>query len=106
MDDLNQLFTNAIACVNSMKSSADAFINRLEGMKAASLKCDADLQEKQRLAAEQINNLRADIQHHQTEKVKAERELAHVQREIEKGRKDIERVKQEYRSTIDRILAA
>jgi predicted nucleic acid-binding Zn-ribbon protein len=74
-------------------------------MQDAMLKCDADLAAKRAAADEQIANLRTDIQHHQSEKVKAERELAQVQREIERGKKDIQRVKDEYHATINRILA-
>jgi len=70
------------------------------------LKCDADLAAKQATADEQISRVRADIQHLTQERRKAERELELVQKEIEKGKKQIADLKAEYQRTVDKILAA
>ena len=105
MDDLNQLFNNAIACVNSMKHAADAFISRLEGMRAASLRADADLQEKQRLAAAESDRLRSQIHELNQERAKAERQLQIAQRDVEKGKKQISALKDEYNRTVERAFA-
>jgi predicted nucleic acid-binding Zn-ribbon protein len=105
MDDIPKLIQNVEACALSLKGTLDAAVTRVKGMQEAMLKCDADVAAKVAAAQEQISNLRADIQHLTQERRKAERELELVQKDIEKGKKQIASLKDEYRRTIDRILA-
>ena len=106
MDDLPKLISNIEACAASLKGTIDSAVTRVKGMQDAMLKCDADLAAKQATADEQISRVRADIQHLTQERRKAERELELVQKEFEKGKKQIADLKAEYQRTVDKILAA
>jgi predicted nucleic acid-binding Zn-ribbon protein len=102
--DLNRLIENAVSCSLSLKGAADEYVNRLRGMKEASMKCDADFQQKKAAADERISQLRTDIQALGEQRRDAQRALEIVQKDIAKGQKEISRLKEEYRAIFDRIL--
>jgi peptidoglycan hydrolase CwlO-like protein len=102
--DLERLISNASSCSLSLKGAADAFVTALRSMKDRSLKCEADLKAKQQAADEQIAQLRADIQSLSEQRRDATRALEITQNEIRKTQKEITRLKEEYRATVDRIL--
>jgi chromosome segregation ATPase len=102
-DPLPNLISAAEACVASAKGSLDAVVSRLRAIETDGVKCDANLAAKWAASEEQINRLRADIQHHQAEKAKAIREREIAEGERDKVRKDIERLKAEYLRIFDRV---
>jgi hypothetical protein len=75
-------------------------------MKEASLKADNDLKAKQSAADETISNLRAKIQRMRDEDAQEQRKHATARAERERELKNLERVIEEMRAKIDRILAA
>jgi hypothetical protein len=104
MSDLEHLINNAVACANSVKLSADAYVKAMERLREASLKADADLKAKQAAADSAIAGLRSQLQDLTQDRVKAQRELELVRQQIEKERKEIGRERQKLHDQLHAAL--
>jgi hypothetical protein len=86
--DLNRLIDNAVACDSSLSLASKTFVDALEGMREASLKCDRDLQAKQAEASSVISGLRSQIQELRDTRHREERELAILRKQIDHDRRN------------------
>jgi predicted nucleic acid-binding Zn-ribbon protein len=104
--DLTKLIDYIIACNASLKGAADQYLAALQGMKATSLRCDADLRAKKARAGEEADQLRAEIQQLNGELQRLERILSTLKDRIEAEKKNIGREKQKTLKQLDEWLAA
>jgi predicted nucleic acid-binding Zn-ribbon protein len=105
MDELNNLITQAVACVDSMKLAADNYVERLLWMREQSLKCDEDLRKKQWAADQHIASLNSQIEELKEGKVNLERELRGLRNQIAQEKGQIGKAKREFRKLIEQIEA-
>jgi predicted nucleic acid-binding Zn-ribbon protein len=103
--DLTKLIEYAGACAASLKGAVDAYVNSLSKMKQQSLKCEADLREKQSKANAEIDRLRAEMKSLADEKAYLERTLSSLKDQQESVRKSIQREKSKMLGDLDAFLA-
>jgi hypothetical protein len=98
--DLERLVVNAVACVKSLTLATNAFVEAIEGMKAASLKCDRDLAQKQAMADAEINRRRSEIEELKDQRHQLELEIKQVRKKLEAEKREVGRELENLRSLL------
>jgi hypothetical protein len=96
MSDIPNLIRQVEGASVSLKGTVDTVLATLKGMEATMVKCQQDVAEMQDWRDQEISRMRSEVQAEAIAKAKAVREREIAERDRDKVRKDVQRLRSEY----------